>query len=193
MERRDPRDQLAVQLLGERARVVLRVRSPASTWTDRDAQVERRERGGESRRGVAVDERGSREPLVTDHGAGRDFEPCCPEPLAAERVEPGDDRGDELVQAQPGMADSEIDVGHDLAQLEDRVDQIAVLPGRDDDRLEPGAPRSASTTGSILIASGRVPIRTRTWLRVSSSNTATSREGDATVRHRGRKPHRSNG
>ena len=51
-----------------------------------------------------------------------------------------DHRRDELVQRQSRTPDVEIEVGLDRRQVEDRLHEVTVLPGRDDDGREPRAP-----------------------------------------------------
>ena len=135
VERGDPRDRLAVQLLRKRAQRQP-CAQPGLDVHDRDPQVEGRDRRRESRRGVAVDEGRDGEAVVEDRLTGRNRRAGGVEALAKEAVEPRDHRRDELVEGEAGVADLEVEVGRDLAERQDRIDEVAVLARRDHDREE---------------------------------------------------------
>ena len=73
MECRDPRDQLAVQLLRERGQRRPGPQ-PGLDVADRDPEVERGERGRERRGRVAVDERRRRKAVLD--GLAASARPC---------------------------------------------------------------------------------------------------------------------
>ena len=85
---------------------------------DRHAAVERGQRAGQGARGVAMDEQ----------EVGRR--------LGDPAVERGDGARQEPVDAARSHA-AEIDVGGEAEEVEDRLDQIPVLAGGDQDRLDP--------------------------------------------------------
>ncbi len=120
----DPRDQLPVELLGERGQ-----RRPGAQprldVADGDPEVEGGQRGCERRRRVAVDERRYREPVAADLGPRGDGSARRTEALAAEGVEALDHDADEVVEREAGMADPQVDVGLDPGELEDRLDEVA--------------------------------------------------------------------
>lgn len=135
VHRGDLRDHLAVQLLREWGQVAAAGAQAGLDVHHRDPQVE----GGKGRRhrraGVAVDEDRGRA-AAAEHVVGR----CLLvevdlELLNAEVFEALHHRGDPLVQVGAAGARPEGDVGLDLGQLEDVLDQTVVLTGRDDDRF----------------------------------------------------------
>ena len=119
---------------------MLPVRSPASTWPDRDAAVEGGERAGHA---VVVSP-------WTSTKSGRSARSTSRRPSRA----PVSDVEQVLVRAHQ----VEIVVGRDAESVEHLVEHLAVLAGDADARAQRRASSaSAWTTGAILMASGRVP------------------------------------
>ena len=103
---------------------------------DGDAQVERGERRGHRAARVAVDEDGGGEAAVQDVVDGvRAAIQREAEALDHEVLEALHDRGHALVQAAAG-AGPQRRVDLDAGQAEDLLDELVVLPGRDDEWMQ---------------------------------------------------------
>ena len=123
---------------------------------DRDPQVER----GDARRRRPTRCRRGRAPRPGSRRRGSPSRvataaPVAPKRSRQKRVEPLDHRRTSSLSVSPGRPTSRSTSGSIPAELEDRLDEVAVLPGRDHDGREPArSRRSASTTGNILIGTG---------------------------------------
>ena len=96
----DARDQLAVELLGERRHVAGAGAQPGLDVHHGNAEVEGRERRADRRAGVAVDEHGGREAPRAHVLGGRRRRRDLVEPLVAEVLEAQHHRRDALVEAR---------------------------------------------------------------------------------------------
>ena len=121
-----------------------RVRSPASTWPTGMRRWNARKRGRERRRRVAVDERRGREPVAADlRLASRPTRRWRRSARGRRRRARSITVATRSFSVRPGPADPEVVVRHDPGELEDRLDEVAVLPGRDHDGREPRARAAA--------------------------------------------------
>ena len=131
VERRDPGDQLAVQLLGEGRERVLGAQ-PGLYVRDRDLQVEGRERCGDRTGGVAVHDAGGRIGVVV---ALAHLPVRGAEGLGAELLEAEQHGREQLVEGQLGLPDAEVHMGGQPVERQHRLDDPRMLSGRNDERL----------------------------------------------------------
>ena len=131
----DRRDHLPVQLLRERREVRAAGPQPGLDVHHRDPEVEGGERRRHRRGGVAVDQGRGGAAAAEDVVGARMGIGVDVEALDAEVFEALHHRSHPLVQVGAPRAGPEGDVGLDLGELEDVLDEPVVLAGGDDDRL----------------------------------------------------------
>ena len=136
--------------------------------TDGDLAVEARERRDQHGRGVTLNER---------HVGVAAFQP------PVDRVH--ETRG-ECRERLAWSHDAEVGVHAEAELLRDLLEHLAMLAGGDHAAVEVGDPRRAVTTGAILIASGRVPMKTATVLRALTAWTTSRGPSHGRARRAGR-------